>query len=52
MNVINVFIKSNFDVLIFSKDDRTRMPQKILKFIDENYLLDRKYNFIDLYIKK
>lgn len=48
--IIENFIRSKFDVVIFLKDYRFRMPPEISIFIMDNYLMDNKYKFIDLFL--
>jgi tetratricopeptide (TPR) repeat protein len=55
--IVENFIQAKFDILIFlkvfphEKDARRGMPQEIQNFIAENYWLDDKYQYIDLYRK-
>jgi hypothetical protein len=48
-NVIDEFRARNFDILIFLKDDRTRIPEEILIYINSSYKKIEKYNSIDIY---
>ncbi len=50
-NVINEFKNKNFDIIVFLKDDRTRLPQVILTYIDSSYRKSEKYDSLDLYMK-
>ena len=47
--IINNFTEKTFNILIFLKDDRTRVPSEILNFINLNYNKNQKYNFLDVY---
>jgi hypothetical protein len=49
--IIENFIQAKFDVVIFLKGDRYRMPAELLIYIIDNYSMDDKYQYIDLYIK-
>jgi tetratricopeptide (TPR) repeat protein len=49
--IINNFIKAKFDVLIFPKVEKFRIPDEILYFIADHYWLDAKYQYIDVYKK-
>lgn len=48
-NVIGEFMARNFDILVFLRDDRTRIPEEILIHINSTYKKVEKYNFIDVY---
>lgn len=50
-NVIKTFENSHFDVLIFLKNDRTRIPGTLLNYIDSSYHIDRKSDYLDIYTK-
>ncbi len=47
--VISIFTNFNFDVLIFLKGDRTRMPQAIIDYISENYYIYKPSVYLDIY---
>lgn len=47
--IVENFVKNNFDILIFSKSDRTRMPYKIINFINSKYIKIGDYRKIDVY---
>jgi regulator of sirC expression with transglutaminase-like and TPR domain len=49
--VIEHFIQAKFDVLIFPKVEKFRIPGDILNFIADHYWLNPKYRYIDLYRK-
>ena len=52
LRVIEAFKKSEFDVLVFARGDRTRMPAGIIDHIQNNFYLEKAYEFIDVYTKK
>jgi hypothetical protein len=52
LRVIEAFKKSEFDVLVFARGDRTRMPAGIIDHIQNNFYLQKDYEFIDVYTKK
>lgn len=47
--VIEIFKKLNFDVLVFARGDRTRLPAGILDYIQMNFTPEIEYGFIDVY---
>lgn len=49
--VLMNFINNDFDILFFAKLDRTRMPIKILNFIESNYHQLNNYRYVDVYIR-
>jgi hypothetical protein len=50
-NVILNFVNQQFDILVFVKGDRTRMPPEILSHINEKYHYEMGYRYIDVYLK-
>lgn len=50
--VVQTFERSNFDVLIFLNEDRTRMPPAIVSFIEKNYSPVPNNATLDIYKKK
>ena len=50
--VANAFKNANFGVLVFRKNDRTRIPAEITDFIDRNYNLSDQYESLDVYIQQ
>lgn len=46
------FKKNNFNKLIFLKDDKTRMPLSLVKYIDcEDFYVKKQTNYLDVYYK-
>jgi hypothetical protein len=50
--VTDAFTSAKFDLLVFSKNDRTRIPVEILQIVNERYIRVGDYSAVDLYIKK
>ena len=49
--VVSMFMENNFDILIFSRHDRTRMPSSVLRHIERNFHEINDYQFTDVYQK-
>ena len=47
--VVNRFKMDRFTLIIFLHDDRTRIPQKILEYIDKNYIRLNGFDDLDVY---
>lgn len=50
--VIQNFQNANFDVLVFAKNDRTRLPTEIVEFVELFYTLDQQYDAADVFIRR
>ena len=50
--VIQTFKNADFEVLVFAKNDRTRLPVEILQFIDIFYSADNQYDTVDVFIRR
>lgn len=50
--VFNAFIQNNFDLVIFLKNDKTRIPKSIMDYIYQNYSRQDLYSEITLFTKK
>jgi hypothetical protein len=50
-HVIEAFKNADFDILIFAKNDRTRLPVEILEFVNLWYTQNPQYNSVDVFIR-
>jgi hypothetical protein len=50
--VVEAFSSAKFHLLVFSKNDRTRIPSEILKIVEEFYEPIGEYSTVDAYIRK
>ena len=50
--IVDDFVKNNFDVLVFFRSDRTRMPYEILNFIESKYIQLEGTNYTDVYLRE
>jgi hypothetical protein len=50
--VMEAFLENHFDVLVFLKDDRTRMPVRLIQHIAREYDRSEGFEALDVYVRK
>jgi hypothetical protein len=51
-HVLDTFKAQGFEMLIFARGDRTRMPGALIQFIEGNYQRTGEYAWLDVYVRK